>query len=117
MNSLGQASAFPDIIFLTFNLENETAITCLKRIRIKKKLATVPVVVFSPCTYLKDIEEAFNNGANLFIPKPIFMKESTKALQKIFHSKWSKDLLTPNRHKFVLTINTEDSNKLIFSSS
>jgi DNA-binding response OmpR family regulator len=117
MNSLGQATASPDIIFLTFNLEPETAVTCLKRIRIKKKLSNVPVIVFSPFTYLKDIEEAFNNGASLFIPKPIFMKESTKTLQTIFYSKWRHDLLNPNRYKFVLTTNSEDSGKLSWSSS
>ncbi len=117
MNALGQASAFPDIIFLTFNLEYETAVTCLRRIRLRKKLSTVPVIVFSPCTYLKDIEEAFNNGAGLFIPKPLFIKESTKILQKIFHLKWRRDLLKPNRHEFVLTSNPVDADKLSLSSS
>jgi CheY-like chemotaxis protein len=117
MNSLGQANIFPDVIFLTFNLEHETAITCLKRIRIKRKLSSVPVVVFSPFTYMSDIEEAFTNGANLFIPKPVFMKESTKTLQKIFYSKWRRTLLTPNRQKFVLSDNAETSDKLKWSSS
>lgn len=114
MNSLGQPTASPDVIFLTFNLEKETAVTCLKRIRIRKKLSNVPVVVFSPFTYLNDIEEAFNNGASLFVPKPVFMKESTKTLQTIFFPKWRRDLLSPNRNKFVLT--TSDEDKLTLSS-
>lgn len=116
MNVLGQSTTFPDIIFLTFNLEYEPAVTCLKRIRVRKKLSNVPVVVFSPCMYLKDIDEAFNNGAGLFIPKPVFMKESTRTLQKIFHPKWRQTLIKPNRNKFVLTSNAEDTDKLSLSS-
>jgi response regulator RpfG family c-di-GMP phosphodiesterase len=117
MNSLGQPTACPDIIFLAFNLENETAITCLKWIRLKRKFTNVPVVIFSPFSYLKDIKDAFENGASLFIPKPIFIEDSTKTLKAVFHSKWRRDLLNSNGHKFVLTSNIENSDRLCWSNA
>jgi DNA-binding NarL/FixJ family response regulator len=117
MNSLGQSTASPDIIFLTFDLENETTITCLKLIRLKRKFSDVPVVVFSPFTYLKDIKSAFDNGASLFIPKPIYMENSTKALQAIFRPRWRHHLIQPNSYKFVLSFDTEDTGKLCWSAS
>lgn len=117
MNSLGQSSATPDIIFLTFDLDTQSAITCLKWIRIKKKFSNVPVVIFSPFTYLKDIKDAFDNGANLFVPKPVFTENCTKALQNIFYNHWQRDLLSPRSNKFVLTLDTENSERLCRSSS
>jgi PleD family two-component response regulator len=117
MNSLGQPTASPDIIFLSFDLENENAITCLKRIKLKKRFSDVPVVVFSPCTYLKDIKDAFENGASLFIPKPIYMENSIKTLQAVFRPRWRHHLLQPDSYKFVLSYDKEETNKLCWSAS
>jgi CheY-like chemotaxis protein len=117
MNALGQVTASPDIIFIAFDLDTEPALACLKWIRLKGKFSKVPVVVFSPFTYLKDIKDAFDNGANLFVPKPIFTDNCTKTLQNIFHSNWQRDLLSPRSNKFVLAFDTEDSEKLCRASS
>lgn len=117
MNSLGQITASPDIIFLTFNLETESALTCLQWIRLKRKFSNVPVIIFSPFTYLKDIKDAFDNGANLFIPKPIFEGNNTKTLQAVFRANWRRDLIRPNSSKFVLALDTEDSKRLCWASS
>lgn len=115
MDSLAQSTASPDIIFLTFNLENEAAVTCLKRIRLKKRFTNVPVIVFSPFTYLHDIKAAFENGASLFIPMTIFNENNTKTLHAIFHPRWRRDLIKPNNYKFVLSADTEDADKLCWS--
>jgi response regulator RpfG family c-di-GMP phosphodiesterase len=117
MNSLGQPTVLPDIIFITASLENGDAINCLKRIRLKKKFQEVPVIIFSPCTYLKDIKDSFDCDASLFIPKPVFEKNSVKALQEIFRPRWRYHLLQPNSYKFVLAQDTLDADKLCWSAS
>jgi PleD family two-component response regulator len=116
MDALAQ-SLLPDIIFLTFNSENDLALKCLKNIRDQKKFGEIPVVVFSPFTYLKDIKEALENGAGLFIPQPIFLANSQKTFHAIFKPNWRKELIDPNREKFVLRAYDKNADKLILSSS
>jgi DNA-binding response OmpR family regulator len=117
MNALGQPTASPDIIFLTFELDTESALACLKWIRLKKKFSNVPVVIFSPFTYLKDIKDAFDNGASLFVPKLIFTENCSKTLNNIFHYNWQHDLLSPQKERFVLALDNENCEKLCRSGS
>jgi PleD family two-component response regulator len=117
MNALGQAAAFPDVIFLTFNLDNELTLTCLKRIRTKKKFSDVPVIIFSVCSYLQDIQEAFENGANLFIPKPVFNEHRVQTLKAIFKPNWRRSLLRTNKARFVLKVDSECSEQISWSHS
>src|SRR6185436_708779 len=56
----------PDIIFLDINMPCKNGKECLKEIRSNKELDEVPVVMFSTSDHEKDVEETFQNGANLY---------------------------------------------------
>ena len=115
MHALDQTDVMPDVIFLTFSLENNAALSCLRWIRIKQNLSGVPVFVFSPFTYLKDISEAFESGANLFIPQSVFFADGQKILRILFKDKWYEKLLSPDRQKFVLKSDIRNTDKLTLS--
>jgi response regulator RpfG family c-di-GMP phosphodiesterase len=108
MHYLTNLSIRPDIIFLSFDIESDKAKECLKNMKRDKKLADIPVVIFSACTYLADINEAFNSGANLFIPKPVFLQHRTKVLRTLFLPPCQRALKRPNKKKFVLASATND---------
>jgi PleD family two-component response regulator len=115
MDSLKQPGTLPDVIFLTFNLNYENALISLKRIRNKKKYAQVPVIVFSPFRYPRDMEVAFENGANLFIPKAVFIEHGERALETVFHRNWRRDIVDPDRNNFVLTDEVTTNGQLKWS--
>jgi len=92
----------PDIIFLDINMPCKNGKECLKEIRSNKELDEVPVVMFSTSDHEKDVEETFQNGANLYISKPVFFADQVKVLQKIFSTNWREELLKPDKKRFVL---------------
>jgi PleD family two-component response regulator len=108
MHYIDNLSIKPDIIFLSFDLQNVKAKQCLKNMRANKQLTGIPIIIFSACSYLNDINEAFNSGANLFIPKPIFLKNKTKVLETLFTPPCQKAIQRPNKKKFVLSAVTND---------
>jgi CheY-like chemotaxis protein len=92
----------PDIIFLDINMPCKDGRECLKAIRSNKELDEVPVIMFSTSNFEKDIDETFKNGASLYVSKPAFFKDEVTILKKIFSLNWQKDLLKPNKERFVV---------------
>ena len=93
---------FPDIIFLDINMPLKNGKECLKIIRSNRKFEQVPIIMFSTSSYSQDIQETFTNGANLYISKAIFFKDEVKILKEIFAPNWQKELLIPDKARFVL---------------
>ncbi len=85
---------------------NEANTKYLKEIRKHKSFDHIPVIIFSNTSYIKDIDEIFALGANLFIAKPVFLKDSEKAIKTIFSPNWKRDLLKPDRKKNILNATT-----------
>ncbi|MFM9950385.1 MAG: response regulator [Saprospiraceae bacterium] len=60
----------PNLIFLDLNMPRKNGFECLKEIRSHEKLKDIPIVIYSTSASEKDIDETFNNGANIYIKKP-----------------------------------------------
>jgi len=73
----------PYLIFLDLNMPRKNGLECLKEIRSDKKLKEVVVAIYSTSSSEKDIEETFNNGANIYLKKPNDLGSLKKALQQI----------------------------------
>lgn len=98
-NAVGEHT---DIIFLDISMPCKNGKECVKEIRMNHKLKHVPIVMFSNSSYEEDIEETFLNGANLYITKPVFFHDEVKILKQIFAFDWQKELLKPDKKRFIL---------------
>jgi CheY-like chemotaxis protein len=92
----------PDIIFLDLNMPGLTGKETLKLIRADHSFDRVPVVIFTCTEYIDDIYETYNYGANLYVPKNVFVKNSIKALSMILDSALNKTILSPTKENYVL---------------
>jgi CheY-like chemotaxis protein len=91
----------PDVVFMDINMPCINGIDCLKLMRSSEKLRHIPVVIFTTSSYEKDIEDAYNAGANLFVCKRVFFNDEVLMLKKIFARNWRSRLNMPGRDHFV----------------
>jgi CheY-like chemotaxis protein len=102
LHFLASSTLIPDIIFLDLKMPGMNGKECLKHIRADKTYNTIPVVIFTCTEYIDDIVETYKIGANLYVPKNFFVKNSVKALQMIIESTLNQSLLSPDKEKYVL---------------
>ena len=69
------SAGVPDLIFLDLNIPKADGLELLRMIRSWPHLAHVPVAVITSSCSPKDKEEAYRQGANLFITKPAGLSE------------------------------------------
>lgn len=94
----------PDILFLDLNMPLLSGLDCLIEIRKNQKYKNLPVVIYSTSSSEKDIDAAYQNGANLYINKPVDFSDMKKILQKVLNIDWKEHSLKSNSHKFFLSI-------------
>jgi len=76
-------TVIPDVIFLKLNLPEKDGLVCLKEIRKQERLKNVLVAIYSNKATEDKIEEAFVNGANIYMDKPRDYELLKKVLEKI----------------------------------
>ncbi len=71
MNHLDKKDTpLPDFLFLDINMPRKNGLECLKEIRSNNLYKDVPVAIYSTSASDRDVEEAFQNGATVYIQKP-----------------------------------------------
>lgn len=60
----------PDIIFLDINMPLKNGLECLRELRGDRRYKDIRIVIYSTSGADKDIEEAYNSGANVYLKKP-----------------------------------------------
>jgi len=93
----------PDVIFLDINMPGIDGKACLREIRHQGQFADTPVIVLSTSTRVKDIDETYRDGANMYISKTSFYLDSIRWIEKLFPSDWREGLRHPTREKFAFT--------------
>ncbi len=63
------------LVILDLNMPKINGIDVLKFIKKNPKCCSIPVIILSASSDHKTIEEAYENGANNYIAKPIFYKD------------------------------------------
>ncbi len=93
----------PDIIFMDINMPVKNGKEALAEIKADDDLKDIPTVILSTSHNEKDVEETFQGGANLYVPKPNSFNNFVVLLRKIFSLNWTGDLLKPLRKTFLLS--------------
>jgi DNA-binding response OmpR family regulator len=83
MKSLDK-EAKPDLIFLDLNIPKKNGIDCLIELRQQKRLASVPVIIYSTSSDVEDIDQCYLNGCTLYLVKPTSFHELIIQIKKIF---------------------------------
>ncbi len=73
----------PHLLFLDLNMPRKNGLACLMEIRKSEKLKDVAVAIYSTSSYDKDVEETFQQGANVYIKKPTDFKVLKSVLDKV----------------------------------
>ena len=73
----------PHIIFLDLNMPGKNGLQCLKEIRSNEKIKDVFVAIYSTSNSEKDMEDTFNNGANVYITKPSDFNALKQVLERV----------------------------------
>jgi CheY-like chemotaxis protein len=76
----------PDVIFLDINMPLMNGKTCLSEIRADKKMAHIPVIIFTTSNNPIEIAECKKMGATDFINKPVSYLHLTKTLTSVINS-------------------------------
>ena len=71
------------LILLDYNLPGMSGIQLLKHIRTYSNMKHVPVVIFSSSDNPNDIRDAYSNGANAYLVKPMGMSNLKDTLQTV----------------------------------
>jgi CheY-like chemotaxis protein len=90
----------PDVIFLDINMPGLNGKACLREIRHQPQFSHTPVIMLTTSTSLKDIDETYKDGANMYICKDLFYLNSEKWMEKLFPSDWRQGLIQPPRENF-----------------
>jgi CheY-like chemotaxis protein len=96
----------PDIIFIDINMPVKNGKQALAEIKADENLKDIPTVMLSTSKNEKEVEETFQAGANLYVPKPNSFSSLIAILKKVFSLKWAGDLLRPLRKNFLLSEDT-----------
>lgn len=64
------ASGLPSLIMLDLNMPGKDGREALKDIKSNNQLQTIPIIVFTTSSSLKDKQVVYELGANCFITKP-----------------------------------------------
>jgi len=94
----------PDLLFLDLNMPQKSGMECLKEIRRNGEYDDMAIAIYSTSNFDKDIDQTFEEGANIYITKPSDFEELKKVLTKaVSFSRQEKDFGF-NKENFVLKI-------------
>lgn len=94
----------PHLLFLDMNMPEKSGLECLIEIKQINKLENLTIVIYSTSSTEKDIEEAFLNGANVYIKKPAYLTMLKKTLLHVLTINWQYHTSGLNRDNFLLQL-------------
>jgi len=95
----------PNMVFLDLNMPVMSGLECLIEIRRNKHLKDLAIVIYSTSSSEEDIEEAFVNGANIYVKKPNDFTLLKASLARVISLNWQYHTLGLKKENFLLSIN------------
>lgn len=93
----------PDMVFIDINMPVKGGKEALREIRSDQNLKDIPAVMLSTSGHPQDIDDAFKNGADLYVQKPNSFAGFVLILKKVFSLHWAKALMDPLKEIFFLS--------------
>lgn len=97
-------NTLPNVVFLDLNMPVKSGLECLVEIRRNNRLKDLSIVIYSTSSSEEDIEEAFVNGANIYIKKPNDFSLLKSSLSKVININWQYHTLGLKKENFLLNI-------------
>jgi CheY-like chemotaxis protein len=95
----------PDVIFLDLNMPIKSGKECIDEIKADEDLKDIPVIIYSTSSSDKDVNDTYDAGASLYIPKPNSFGKIMSVLKNIFLFRWHKLNDRTDKKDFVVTDN------------
>ena len=89
----------PHLVFLDLNMPGKNGFDVLEQIRNSEEKSDIPIIIFSTSNEPSIIERCRILGANLFITKPVLMKDIIKSIEHAIQVDWENFI--PNHANFV----------------
>jgi len=106
MNYLNRpGNRLPNVVFLDLNMPIKGGMECLTEIRKNSRLKDLAIVIYSTSASDEDIEEAFLNGANIYLKKPNDFSLLKGCLSQVVNINWQYHILGLKKENFLLSIN------------
>jgi CheY-like chemotaxis protein len=94
----------PHVVFLDLNMPRKNGMECLAEIRKNNKLKDLVVVIYSADASDDKVEEAFINGANIYIQKPNDLPTMKNSLSQVISLNWQYHTLGLKKENFLLKV-------------
>lgn len=98
LTAINNPPPIPYVVFLDLNMPGKNGFDVLKELRDSEK-KDIPVVIFSTSNEPGIIEKCRLLGANLFISKPVLMKDIVKSIEHALEINWKE--FVPDAKNFV----------------
>ncbi len=73
----------PDVVLLDLNLPKMIGREVLAEIKSDEKLSSIPVVILSSSSDIKDIQSSYSLNANIYVTKPVKVEDFLEVVRKI----------------------------------
>jgi len=102
----------PDLVFLDLNMPFMNGIDCLIEIRKKSRLKDLAIAIYSTSSSDENVEDAFINGANIYIRKPNDFSALKIILEHVITLNWQYHTSGLKKENFLLNINNIKSDEV-----
>lgn len=96
LNAIYNPPPTPHVIFLDLNMPGKNGFDVLTELRNKEVKGDIPVIIFSTSNEPGIIEKCRLLGANLFITKPVLMKDIIQSINHALEIDWKNFVPTAN---------------------
>ncbi|MGO4773213.1 response regulator [Flavobacterium sp. W22_SRS_FK3] len=96
LNAIFNSPPKPNVVFLDLNMPGKNGFDVLEELRNNEEKINIPIIIFSTSNEPGIIEKCLALGANLFITKPVLMRDITKSIEHALGIDWENFVPTVN---------------------
>jgi CheY-like chemotaxis protein len=103
-NHLEKDEPYFNLILLDSNMPMKSGKQCLQELKSNERYKHIPVVMYTASMEEKDISEAYDNGAHLYVVKAFSQFNISESMKKVFDIDWSSQQPVRPREDFVINM-------------